>query len=173
MKLEVIAQRTIGFTGADLETFLNEAALLAVRRNKDKARSAAWLSHMSPDAKLHPDFGPSFGDEPVPYGIPITVVDGTHARVRVTFQYAGRATRALSARARHPGRRRAVDSGDRHAVVVDKSTCRLYETWPPGSATAAGAPAPARSGRSAATAAPRGWTSADAAGLPILPGLLR
>src|SRR5690606_39356231 len=36
VKLEVIAQRTIGFTGADLENLLNEAALLAVRRNKDK-----------------------------------------------------------------------------------------------------------------------------------------
>ena len=52
------------------------------------ARSAAWMSHMSPTAKLHPDFGPSYGEIPVPYGIPITVVPGTHALVPVTFSYA-------------------------------------------------------------------------------------
>ena len=43
---------------------------------------------MSPSRKLHPDFGPSFGAQPAPYGIPITVVTGSHAKVRVQFQYA-------------------------------------------------------------------------------------
>src|SRR3954462_12301039 len=51
-------------------------------------RSKQWLSHMSPTRKLHPDFGPSYGEQPIPYGIPITVVAGTHAKVPVRFQYA-------------------------------------------------------------------------------------
>ena len=51
------------------------------------ARSADWLSHMSTDVDLHPDFGPSYGDGPN-YGIPVTVVSGDHAKVRVRFDYA-------------------------------------------------------------------------------------
>src|SRR4051812_41107497 len=52
------------------------------------AKSAAWMSNMGADVNLHPDFGPSFGELTVPYGIPITVVDGSHAKVNVTFQIA-------------------------------------------------------------------------------------
>jgi len=51
-------------------------------------RSRAWLSHMSTDRDLHPDFGPSYGDGPN-YGIPITVVTGDHPTVPVQFRYAG------------------------------------------------------------------------------------
>src|SRR5262249_5313516 len=50
-------------------------------------RSAAWISHMSPRNRLHPDFGPSYGAQPVPYGIPVTVVGGGHAKVHVSFLY--------------------------------------------------------------------------------------
>src|SRR5688572_21803519 len=39
-------------------------------------RSRQWMSHMSPTRRLHPDFGPSYGAQPVPYGIPITIVAG-------------------------------------------------------------------------------------------------
>src|SRR6476660_3388459 len=49
-------------------------------------RSADWLSHMSTDVDLHPDFGPSYGDGPN-YGIPITVVDKTPKKVKVSFSY--------------------------------------------------------------------------------------
>src|SRR5688572_12781703 len=45
--------------------------------------SDAWMSHMSPGSELHPDFGKSYGEQPVPYGIPITVVDGDHEKVEV------------------------------------------------------------------------------------------
>src|SRR6188768_1771306 len=51
------------------------------------SHSDAWLSHMSPGSKLHPDFGKSYGEQPVPYGIPITVVGGDHPKVDVKFQY--------------------------------------------------------------------------------------
>ena len=141
-------------------------------RNK---RSKQWLSHMSPNSLLHPDFGPSFGSQPVPYGIPITVVGAHHQRVRVKFHYAGE-----SDHLRYPlGKDTRIEGGhksdgDRHAIVVDKSTCRLYETfatrhrqdgWHAGSG--------ASWKLSSNKLRPNGWTSADAAGLPILPGLLR
>jgi len=137
-------------------------------------RSAAWLSQMSTDRRLHPDFGPSYGDGPN-YGIPVTVVAGTHTRVRVRFDYAAESDQVrypLGADTRIEG---GLDSdGDRHAIIVNRDSCRLYETWLTRH----------RDGRwragSGATWSlegnrlrPDGWTSADAAGLPILPGLLR
>src|SRR5207249_1764631 len=51
-------------------------------------RSDQWMSHMSPTRDLHPDFGNSYGEQPAPYGIPITVVSSAHDRVRVHFDYA-------------------------------------------------------------------------------------
>jgi hypothetical protein len=138
------------------------------------ARSAQWLSHMSTDRDLHPDFGPSYGEQSVPYGIPITVVGRKHRKVRVRFGYADE-----SDRVRYPlGRDTKVEGGqwrdgDRHTIVVDKARCRLYETW----ATSKGNGWRAGSGAvwdlRSNTLRPSGWTSADAAGLPILPGLLR
>lgn len=137
-------------------------------------RSDEWLSHMSTRRDLHPDFGPSYGDGP-DYGIPITVVRGDHRKVRVRFQYASE-----SDRVRYPfGRDTRIEGGrgspgDKHAIVVVRDRCRLYETWN----------TRVRAGRWLAGSGavwslrsnalrPDGWTSADAAGLPILPGLLR
>jgi hypothetical protein len=137
-------------------------------------RSRVWLSHMSAGENLHPDFGPSYGAGP-DYGMPVTVVSGAHRRVPVHFMYASE-----SDRVRYPfGAGTLIEGGrdsdgDRHAIVVDKSRCRLYETW---------ATRKERDGWHAGSGAtwsltsnrlrPDGWTSADAAGLPILPGLLR
>jgi len=138
-------------------------------------RSDQWLRHMAPASELHPDFGPSFGAPPVPYGIPVTVVGGGHRKVSVRFHYASE-----SDRVRYPlGSDTKIEGGwnadgDRHAILVDKSSCRLYETfdtrrrdgrWHAGSGAV----------WSLTSNALRtdGWTSADAAGLPILPGLLR
>ncbi len=139
------------------------------------ARSAAWLSHMSPTAKLHPDFGPSYGEIPVPYGIPITVVTGTHPRVPVTFSYASQ-----SDKVRYPlGSDTLVEggqwtSGDRHTIVVRSDICKLYETWATRkTATAWLAGSGAVWSLTSYALRPQNWTSADAAGLPILPGLLR
>ena len=129
---------------------------------------------MSTGVDLHPDFGPSYGDGPN-YGIPITVVGGEHRKVRVRFGYASESDRVrypLGGDTRIEGGRRS--DGDRHAIIVDRSNCKLYETfatrkrngrWQAGS----GAVWSLRSNR----LRPDGWTSADAAGLPILPGLLR
>ena len=138
------------------------------------ARSRQWLSHMSTDRDLHPDFGPSYGEGP-DYGIPVTVVKPSHPRVRVRFDYA-----AESDRVRYPlGRDTRVEGGrgsdgDKHTVVVDRGSCRLYETWDTrkqGKRWVAGSGAVWSLGSN--DLRPEGWTSADAAGLPILPGLLR
>jgi hypothetical protein len=137
-------------------------------------RSATWLSHMSTDRDLHPDFGPSYGDGPN-YGIPITVVRRRHHKVRVHFDYA-----AESDHRRYPfGRDTKIEGGrnsggDMHAIVVRKGVCRLYETWNTrvhNGHWRAGSGATWSLGSNRLR--PDGWTSADAAGLPILPGLLR
>lgn len=139
------------------------------------ARSAQWMSHMSPSFKLHPDFGPSFGAQPVPYGIPITVVAGTHAKVTVHFQYASESDKVpypLGPDTKVEGGQ--WTSGDRHTIVVDRDTCRLYETWATrkqGNTWYAGSGATWDLNSYALRHI--NWTSADAAGLPILPGLLR
>jgi hypothetical protein len=137
-------------------------------------RSSQWLSHMSTDRDLHPDFGPSYGDGPN-YGIPVTTVDGSHAKVRVRFDYADESDRVrypLGDDTRIEGGRNS--GGDMHAIVVDRSTCTLYETW---NTRVSGSTWRAGSGAVWSLRSndlrPDSWTSADAAGLPILPGLLR
>jgi len=136
--------------------------------------SAKWLSHMSTSVRLHPDFGPSYGDGPN-YGIPITVVDGTHAKVTVKFDYSSESDHVgypLGSDTRIEGGRNSP--GDKHAIIVDKSTCRLYETW---NTRVVNGTWRAGSGATWSLTSnalrPNGWTSADAAGLAILPGLLR
>jgi hypothetical protein len=146
----------------------------SVRSLPVDSRSATWLSHMSTDRNLHPDFGPSYGDGPN-YGIPITVVGRYHRRVRVRFDYSSE-----SDHVRYPfGKDTKIEGGrnspgDKHAIVVRKYRCRLYDTWNTRVRDGhwrAGSGATWSLGSNALR--PDGWTSADAAGLPILPGLLR
>jgi hypothetical protein len=137
-------------------------------------RSRTWLAHMSTDRSLHPDFGPSYGDGPG-YGMPVTVVSGAHPLARVRFAYADESDRVrfpFGSDTRIEGGR--TSDGDRHAIVVDRTHCRLYETWATRS-TSRGwrAGSGATWSLTSNTLRPDGWTSADAAGLPILPGLLR
>jgi hypothetical protein len=137
-------------------------------------RSAAWLSHMSTGRDLHPDFGPSYGDGP-DYGIPVTYVSGSHPRVPVSFTYASESDQVsypFGADTKIEGGRNS--GGDMHAIVVDRTACKLYETW---NTRVSGNTWTAGSGAvwslTSNDLRPDGWTSADAAGLPILPGLLR
>jgi hypothetical protein len=136
--------------------------------------SSLWLSHMSTTRKLHPDFGPSFGDGP-DYGIPITVVPSSHPKVGLAFDYADESDRVaypFGTDIRIEGGRDS--GGDMHAVVIEQASCRLYETW---STREASGHWTAGSGATwnlnSNNLRPDTWTSADAAGLPILPGLLR
>jgi hypothetical protein len=134
-------------------------------------RSAAWLAAMGgPTRHLHPDFGPA-GQGEQPYGIPYAVVDGSKDKVAVEFEYASESDPGpypLAADTPLEG------GSDRHALVVDKDACRLYELyavdWNGGRPRAgSGAIWDLRSNQ----LRPDRWTSADAAGLPILAGLLR
>jgi hypothetical protein len=129
-------------------------------------RSDAWLASMDASgSNLHPDFGPSG------YGMPFDVVSNRHPTVRVRFAYADE-----SDRVRYPvDARTPVEGGsDRHVLIVNRSTCVLYELfafdWNHGRPRA-GSGAAWDLGSNALR--PDGWTSADAAGLPILPGLVR
>ncbi len=137
--------------------------------------SAAWLSSMhSSTTNLHPDFGPS-GDPANPYGMPYTVVSPSHPVVTPTFLYGSESDPGpYPFGADTPIEGGALSTGDRHALMVNPTTCTLYEL---DNAHANGSTATADSGAiwnlESNALRPSGWTSADAAGLPILPGLVR
>ena len=138
-------------------------------------RSSAWLAHMAAgSAFLHPDYGPAGGGAR-PYGMPWQITSRHPKLVRIQFQYASESNRGrypFSARTPIEGGPHA--GGDRHAVMIDPAACVLYELYdahyrPHNRSTAgSGAIWHLRSHR----LRPAGWTSADAAGLPILPGLV-
>jgi len=116
---------------------------------------------------LHADFGSYVG-----YGIPYTVVPGTQPMVPITFTEFG----GESDPGPYPIPPNApVEAGsDRHALVLNSGDCKLYELYHadyvgPGWEAGSGAVFTLTSN----TLRPEGWTSADAAGLPILPGLAR
>jgi hypothetical protein len=138
-------------------------------------RSAEYIATIGPDVGLHPDFGSGTWDGG-PIGIPFAVVAGSQPLVPVSFEYADESD---------PGpypvppnvavEGGSSSTGDRHVLVVDRDQCRLYElysaypqadgSWRAGS----GAVFDLRSN----ALRPATWTSADAAGLPMLPGLVR
>ncbi len=120
---------------------------------------------------LHPDFGG--GGE---YGIPYIIVSGSQPRVPINFTAYGDESDPgpypipLNA----PIEGGAGSGGDRHVLAVDRDACMLYEMYRafPG-AGAWEAEAGAVWNLQSNALRPAGWTSADAAGLPILPGLVR
>ena len=133
--------------------------------------SAAWLRSMNSSSTfLHPDFGPSGG---YPYGIPFTIVSNATPTVHIHFQYASDSNRgAYPFGPSTPIEGGLNAGGDRHAIMVNRDTCTLYELWE----ARYGSPPKAGSGAiwklTSNALRPAGFTSADAAGLPILPGLL-
>ena len=137
-------------------------------------RSGAYLASMGPGAGIHADFG-SGTWEGGPIGIPYTVVPAGQARVPVRFGYAGESDPGpypIPPDAPVEGGPDAA--GDRHVLVLQAGSCRLYELFDAhregaGWLAGSGAVWNLRSNR----LRPAGWTSADAAGLPILAGLVR
>jgi len=133
--------------------------------------SSEWLASMdSSSTYLHPDYGPS-GNPKKPYGIPWQTVSPSQPLVKVHFKYADQSD---------PGpypfsASTPIENGsDRHAIMVNPSTCTLYELYdaryrPKGKSSAGSG---AIWNLESDALRPAGWTSADAAGLPILPGLV-
>ncbi len=137
--------------------------------------SAQLLGSIGLSTGVHPDFGSGLYDGQ-PIGIPFDVVSKQTPRSRVTFDYADESDKGLYPipKTVHIEGGRASD-GDRHALLVDKNACRLYELYSlfpkPGGGWKAGSGAIWSLASNAVR--PAGWTSADAAGLPIFPGLAR
>ena len=138
--------------------------------------SAALIASIGLNDPVHPDFGSGlYNGEPI--GIPYTVVSSSTRKAPVAFQYASDSDRGPYPLPRGvPIEGGYGSTGDRHVIVVNRDTCTDYELfaayphdggkrWTAGS----GAIFNLRSNH----LRPAGWTSADAAGLPILPGLAR
>ena len=136
--------------------------------------SDAYISTIGATRGIHPDFGTVY--EGAPIGIPYVTVPGTQPRVPVSFDYEDESDPGpYPIPPDAPIEGGASSDGDRHVLVVDRDNCVLYElfyayrqangSWTAGS----GAVYDLRSN----ALRPAGWTSADAAGLPIFPGLVR
>ena len=134
--------------------------------------SATYLAGMSPGSHLHADWGDWTSSK---YGIPWQTVPGTQPLVPMTFDVSDESDPGpypFPPDARIEGG--AGSGGDMHVIVLDTGTCTLYETYAsayvgPGWSCSSGAKFDLTSN----ALRPDGWTSADAAGLPILPGLVR
>lgn len=131
--------------------------------------SGAILAAIGVGVSLHPDFGANWNGGP--FGIPYVVVADATARSSVSFQYASESDVGPYPIPANPP---IEPSGDRHLLMVTQVEFTLYELFLVG-----GGPGAWTAGSGAifdlinGTLRPAGWTSADAAGLPILPGLVR
>ncbi len=137
--------------------------------------SAAYVNTIGAAAHVHADFGAGLW-EGGPIGIPYVDVPGTQPPVDVAFDYAGESDPGpYPIPPDAPIEGGPASDGDRHVLVVERDGCILYElfyAWPqPDGSWEAGSGAVFDLGSHALR--PAGWTSADAAGLPILPGLVR
>jgi hypothetical protein len=134
--------------------------------------SATYLANMNTSQHLHPDWGDWSTDH---YGIPWQTVPATQATVPMTFHYVDESDPGpypIPANALVEGG--SNSGGDMHVLVVQEGTCELYET---GGMTYVGpgwnAGAGAKFNLKSNALRHDGWTSADAAGLAILPGLVK
>ncbi|HEY5054419.1 MAG TPA: hypothetical protein VII45_13530 [Solirubrobacterales bacterium] len=138
--------------------------------------SAAYISYIDSHGgdHLHPDFG-----SPRAYGFPYAVVGAGQAKLPIHYTAYG----SESDRGPFPIPKGAPveggqgSDGDRHVLVVDRSSCTLYELYRAFFSAKGGAHWDADAGvkwdLGSTALRPDSWTSADAAGLPIFPGLVR
>jgi hypothetical protein len=137
--------------------------------------SSAILRRVGLDKPLHPDFGTVYQGHP--NGIPYVVVPGDQPRVPVTFRYADESDPGpYPVPPDSPIEGGPESDGDRHVLVIDRDHGKLYELFgarlePGGRGWSVGSGAVFDLDSNAPR--PAGWTSADAAGLPIFPGLVR
>ncbi|HEY1777489.1 MAG TPA: hypothetical protein VGG41_15125 [Solirubrobacteraceae bacterium] len=135
-------------------------------------RSSAYIASIGAGGFLHPDFGSN-----LTYGIPYAVVPRSQPEVAIHFTAYGdqsdKGPYPIPAGA--PVEGGADSSGDRHVLVVQKGTCKLFELYDahPNSDGSWDAGSGAVFNLHSNKLRPNGWTSADAAGLPIFAGLIR
>ena len=138
-------------------------------------RSDDYVAAIGLDAPVHPDFGAGLW-EGGPIGIPFIVVPADQPMIPIEFTAYGDESDPgpYPAPLDAPIEGGPESDGDRHVLVLQQGSCRLYELY---RAFPAGehweADSAAVYDLTSHALRPAGWTSADAAGLPILPGLVR
>jgi hypothetical protein len=139
-------------------------------------QSATWVASIGASAGLKADFGSGTWNGG-PIGIPYATVPGTQPRVPVSFTYTNESDPGpypIQPDAAIEGG--ASSTGDRHVLVVDRDACRLWElysAYPQNGGASWTAGSGVTWDLNSNAMRPFGWTSGDAAGLPILPGLVR
>ncbi len=145
----------------------------AISRQPVDPNSDALIASIGLNKPLHPDFGTTYNG--VPSGIPYILVPGTQPRVPIKAEYADESDPGpYPIPPNAPIEGGPKSDGDRHVLVIDKDNWLLYEMWnshKTGSGWSCGSAAifDLKSNKQR----PEGWTSADAAGLPVFPGLVR
>jgi hypothetical protein len=139
------------------------------------ANSNTYINTIGANDNVHADFGSGLWDGG-PIGIPFVTVPGSQPKVNVTFDYDDESDPGpYPVPADAPIEGGAGSDGDRHVLVLDRDNCILYElyyAYPQGDGSWTAGSGAIYDLKSNALR-PAGWTSADAAGLPILPGLVR
>jgi len=140
--------------------------------------SDAYIDTIGRDEGFHPDFGSGIWppDDGGPIGIPYVVVPANQPKVPIDFYYPGESDPGPYPIPPNAPIEGGPDSGgDRHILIVQEETCLLYEIYDAHPRTDGGwdAGSGAVFDLQSNELRPAGWTSADAAGLPILPGLVR
>ena len=139
------------------------------------ANSNTYINFIGASTGLHPDFGANWNGGP--FGIPYVVVPQSQPNVPVSFTYSSESDPGpYPIPPNAPIEGGASSTGDRHVLVLQQGTCMLYEMYYAfpqngGASWTAGSGATWSLGSNALR--PAGWTSADAAGLPMLPLLVR
>jgi hypothetical protein len=138
--------------------------------------SSNLIASIGTNVTLHPDFGTFYNG--APNGIPYVVVSGNQTRVPINFTAYGNQSDPgpYPVPADAPIEGGPSSTGDRHVIVIDRDNWKLYEmyySFPINSGLSWNAHSGAVFDLNSNALRPAGWTSADAAGLPIFPGLVR
>lgn len=140
------------------------------------SNSANLIASIGLNTGLHPDFGTVYNG--APNGIPYVVVSGTQSRVAIDYTAYGDESDPgpYPVPASAPIEGGPTSTGDRHVLVIDRDNWQLYElgyAFPINNGASWNANCGAIFDLNSNALRPAGWTSADAAGLPIFPGLVR
>lgn len=154
----------------------NNAWNMDVSKFRVHPNSQNIISSIGLNTGLHPDFGTFWEGSPI--GIPYVVVPGSQQPVPVEFVWWPNESDAgpYPIPANAPIEGGSQSDGDRHVLVIDRDTWQLYETYysfPVNSGASWTAGSGSRWNLRSNKLRPLGWTSADAAGLAIFPGLVR